>query len=184
MSGQRGPLVDSTLVSTDRGADGARSVPRRLMIGSGQNVTTHMLPEEGTLTLGRAPDASIRVEDSSVSRLHARLHVGGVIRVEDLGSANGTRIGGARVRANDPTPIPAGQVVEIGSSWMMIANAPLGGSTTRARDVSIEPASAANGGGAKGNLVVLDEAMRGIDHLIQRAAVADISMLLLGETGV
>jgi transcriptional regulator with PAS, ATPase and Fis domain len=143
-----------------------------------------MLPEEGTLTVGRAPDASIRVEDSSVSRLHARLHVGAVIRVEDLGSANGTRIGGARVRANDPTPIPPGQVVEIGSSWMMIANAPLGGSTTRAHDLSVEPAPAANGGGAKGNLVVLDEAMRGIDHLIQRAALADISMLLLGETGV
>src|SRR4051794_9503850 len=134
MSGQRGPLVDSTLVSTDRGADGARSVPRRLMIGSGQNVTTHMLPEEGTLTLGRAPDASIRVEDSSVSRLHARLHVGGVIRVEDLASANGTRIGGVRLRANDPTPVPPGQVVEIGSSWLMIANAPLDGSTTVHRD--------------------------------------------------
>src|SRR5262245_28658258 len=105
MSGEPGSLVDSTLVSTDRGADDARPTPRRLMIGTGQNVTTHMLPEEGTLTLGRAPDASIRVEDSSVSRLHARLHVARVVRVEDLGSANGTRIGGSRLRANQPTPI-------------------------------------------------------------------------------
>ena len=101
-----------------------------------------MLPEEGTLTLGRAPDASIRIEDSSVSRLHARLHVGGVVRVEDLGSANGTRIGGTRLRAEQPTPIPAGQVVEIGSSWMMIANAPLSGSTTRQEDASPEPRGA------------------------------------------
>src|SRR3954469_21101868 len=183
MSGQRGPLVDSTLVSTDRGADGARSVPRRLMIGSGQNVTTHMLPEEGTLTLGRAPDASIRVEDSSVSRLHARLHVGGVIRVEDLGSANGTRIGGVRLRANDPTPIPPGQVVEIGSSWMMIANAPFNGSTTVHGDANVAPSSVA-AGADHGDLVVVDETMRNLNRLIERAAISDISILLLGETGV
>jgi two-component system, NtrC family, response regulator AtoC len=160
-------------------------VPRRLMIGSGQNVTTHMLPEEGTLTLGRAPDASIRVEDSSVSRLHARLHVGPVIRVEDLGSANGTRIGGSLLRANDPTPIPPGQVVEIGSSWMMIANAPLSGSTTsRHGDASPSPMAGPGGAGDKDGLVVLDEAMRNLDRLAERAALADISILLLGETGV
>jgi two-component system, NtrC family, response regulator AtoC len=154
------------------------------MVGSGQNVTTHMLPEEGTLTLGRAPDATIRVEDASVSRLHARLHVGAVIRVEDLGSANGTRVGGVRLRANDPTPIPAGQVVEIGSSWMMIANAPLNGSTTRHDSAAEEPVAPAGEGGQQGELVVLDEAMRNIERLIQRAALADISVLLLGETGV
>ena len=92
------------------------------MIGSGDNVTTHLLPAEGTLTLGRAPDASILIEDSSVSRLHARLHVGAVIRVEDLGSANGTRIGGSLLPANEPTPISPGQVVEIGTSWMVVAD--------------------------------------------------------------
>ena len=179
-----GSLVDSTVVSTDRGADSARPTPRRLMIGTGQNVTTHMLPEEGTLTLGRAPDASIRIEDSSVSRLHARLHVARVVRVEDLGSANGTRIGGSRLMPNQPTPIPPGQVVEIGSSWMMIANAPLSGSTTRQEDPSPERTPAPAGEGDRGELVVLDEAMQNIDRLIKRAALADISVLLLGETGV
>jgi len=79
------------------------------MVGTGQTVITHMLPEEGMLTIGRAPEASIRVEDASVSRLHARLHVGPVLRVEDLGSANGTRIGGSRLPANEPTPVPPGQ---------------------------------------------------------------------------
>ena len=184
MSGDRGSLIDSTLVSTDRGAEDGRPVPRRLMIGTGQNVTTHMLPEEGTLTLGRAPDASIRVEDSSVSRLHARLHVSRVVRVEDLGSANGTRVGGARLRPNQATPIPAGQVVEIGGSWMMIANAPLSGSTTRSEEPSPEPAAVTEAAGDQGDLLVLDETMRNIDRLVQRAAVADISVLLLGETGV
>ena len=180
-----GSLVDSTLVSTDRGAEGSAHVPRRLMIGTGQNVTTHMLPEEGTLTLGRAPDASIRIDDSSVSRLHARLHVGAVIRVEDLGSANGTRVGGVRLRPNQPTPVPPGQVVEIGSSWMMIANAPLSGSiTTTGVQEPIALTQPTEAPDDKDGLVVLDEVMRNLERVVERAAIADISILVLGETGV
>jgi len=178
-----GSLVDSTLVSTDRGADGGTVVPRRLMVGTGQSVTTHMLPEEGTLTLGRAPDASIRIDDSSVSRLHARLHVGAVIRVEDLGSANGTRVGGMRLRANQPTPVPPGQVVELGGSWMMIANAPLSGSITTTQPAEPIPATPTSEAACDG-LVVLDEVMRNLERVVERAAIADISILLLGETGV
>ena len=180
-----GSLVDSTLVSTDRGAEGSAHVPRRLMIGTGQNVTTHMLPEEGTLTLGRAPDASIRIDDSSVSRLHACLHVGAVIRVEDLGSANGTRVGGVRLRPNQPTPVPPGQVVEIGSSWMMIANAPLSGSiTTTGVQEPIALTQPTEAPDDKDGLVVLDEVMRNLERVVERAAIADISILVLGETGV
>ena len=99
----RGSLVDSTLVSSARGGDGAVHVPQRLMIGTGQNVVTHMLPQEGLLTIGRAVDASIRIDDPSVSRLHVRLHVGAVLRVEDLGSANGTRRA-RRARRAQPRP--------------------------------------------------------------------------------
>ena len=82
--------------------------------------------------LGRAPEATIRVDDSSVSRLHVRIHLGEVLRVEDLGSANGTRMGGERLRPNQLTVLPPGQVLEIGSSWLMVANAPLNASITRA----------------------------------------------------
>ena len=157
------------------------------MVGTGQTVITHMLPEEGMLTIGRAPEASIRVEDASVSRLHARLHVGPVLRVEDLGSANGTRIGGSRLPANEPTPVPPGQVVEVGSSWMMVANAPLSGSTVRQGDSQAADApaiAAAETTGDKSGLVIVDDAMRSLHRLIERAAISDISILLLGETGV
>ena len=48
--------------------------------------------------LGRGSDAAIRLEDPSVSRVHARIEVEGArLRVEDLGSKNGTWIGGARL---------------------------------------------------------------------------------------
>src|SRR6185503_10019863 len=131
VGGRRDLPMDSTLVSTGKTGDGATPIPRRLMVGTGQNVTTHLIPDEGIVMVGRAPEATIRVDDSSVSRLHVRLHLGDVIRVEDLGSANGTRIGGTRLRPNELVLLPPGQVLEVGSSWLMVANSPLAASITR-----------------------------------------------------
>jgi two-component system, NtrC family, response regulator AtoC len=185
VGGRRESLVDSTLVSSSsRGGEGDTPLPRRLMLGTGHNVSTHSLPEEGIVTLGRAPDASIRVEDPSVSRLHVRLHMGAVVRVEDLGSANGTKVAGARLRPHDLTPLPAGQVVEIGSSWLMIANAPLTGSTVRGPDPVEIPERARRSGEDTDGLVIRDEGMRTLHELIERVSLGDISVVLYGETGV
>jgi transcriptional regulator with PAS, ATPase and Fis domain len=167
-------------MSTVKTGNGPVSVPRRLMVGTGQNVVTHLIPDDGVLTVGRAPEAIIRVEDPSVSRLHVRLHLGAVPRVEDLGSANGTRVGGARLVANELTPLQPGQVVEIGTSWFMFANAPMTGSTIQEE----RPREAPPPANDRGDLVVKDAAMRELHRLIERIAPSDISVLLYGETGV
>jgi len=168
-------------VSTGKAGEGGAAIPRRLMVGSGQNVTTHLVPEEGIIMVGRAPEATIRVDDSSVSRLHVRIHLGAVLRVEDLGSANGTRMGGERLRPNQLIVLPPGQVLEIGSSWLMVANAPLNASITKA---SAEPGEASGAGGDPDGLVVRDPAMRELHRLIEKIALSDISVLLYGDTGV
>ena len=52
----------------------------------------------GPIIVGRAPGADILVPDDVVSRRHARFSLmGGDLMVEDLGSANGTRVNGAPV---------------------------------------------------------------------------------------
>lgn len=59
------------------------------------------------IVIGRAPDCDVRLDEPTVSSRHARLRWEGTqIVVEDLGSANGTWVGGqrvtsARVRAGD-----------------------------------------------------------------------------------
>ena len=59
---------------------------RKLLLGSGENV------------VGRDPAAHLHVDHAGVSRRHARLTVDGVeVRIEDLGSKNGTTVGGKRV---------------------------------------------------------------------------------------
>jgi pSer/pThr/pTyr-binding forkhead associated (FHA) protein len=59
------------------------------------------LPEGGTV-LGRAEDVDIVLSDVGVSRKHARLVVErGAVRVEDLGSGNGSYVRGERVGTLD-----------------------------------------------------------------------------------
>ena len=53
---------------------------------------------DGTFVIGRAPEAAIQVDSGGVSRLHAQITVTGrEARVEDLGSKNGTFVGGEPV---------------------------------------------------------------------------------------
>ena len=64
------------------------------VVGPNQ-VTTFALPERGKVVLGRGPRAAIELDDPSISRMHALLHVGEPFRIEDVGSTN--EIGRAHV---------------------------------------------------------------------------------------
>jgi two-component system, NtrC family, response regulator AtoC len=84
-------------------------------------VSTHPLPQQGMVTLGRARECEIQIVDPSVSRLHARVKVsGGAVSIEDAGSANGTRIRGELLPAGESVALPAGESVELGSAIVML----------------------------------------------------------------
>jgi DNA-binding NtrC family response regulator/pSer/pThr/pTyr-binding forkhead associated (FHA) protein len=69
-----------------------------LMVFSHSAARAVPLPRHGELVIGRAADAEIRLEDASVSRQHAILSMeGGRAVLRDLGSQNGTHVGGVRV---------------------------------------------------------------------------------------
>jgi len=58
-----------------------------------------------TSTIGRAPENDLVVADGSVSSRHGKIHVKGEsIELEDLGSTNGTHVGGQRVERADIAP--------------------------------------------------------------------------------
>jgi hypothetical protein len=64
-------------------------------------------------TLGRGEENTIRLEDLSVSRRHARItYRGGGFWLNDLGSMGGTWVDGAKLNA--PRRIAAGQIIDIG----------------------------------------------------------------------
>src|SRR5258706_13096729 len=54
----------------------------------------------GEVILGRSPSCDIPLEDSKVSRRHARIAIEeGTARVSDLGSRNGTIVNGEKIEA-------------------------------------------------------------------------------------
>ena len=67
-----------------------------------------------TLTMGRAPDNDLIVEDRSISRNHARLNwKEGQLYLEDLGSRNGTLVNGMRISGTQR--VAPGDKVVLGS---------------------------------------------------------------------
>lgn len=68
---------------------------------------------KASATLGRGEENSIRLDDLSVSRRHARIvYRQGGYWISDLGSMGGTWVGG--VKLNAPRKIAAGEVIDIG----------------------------------------------------------------------
>lgn len=90
-----------------------------LLVIDGQVSYPFDLPTHGEVVIGRAPDAAIRLDDTSASRHHARLDLsnGDAARVADLGSRNGTRVNGEPV--NTPTELLSGDVIAICSSTLI-----------------------------------------------------------------
>lgn len=83
----------------DPGATTVRAVlPRYVLRGVAGRVFGRNLPLSGTVTVGRAPECSLALDETGLSRMHARLlPTDDGVYVEDLGSTNGTYINGKRV---------------------------------------------------------------------------------------
>ncbi len=88
-----------------------------LVIGPGGS-RRQILSASGRLTIGRADDCEIVVDDPSVSRRHAALELTSAgAAVIDLGSHNGTRVNGNRVE--DRSPIVSGDVIAVGAAVLV-----------------------------------------------------------------
>jgi pSer/pThr/pTyr-binding forkhead associated (FHA) protein len=71
--------------------------------------------DQPTITVGRSGDNQLAIDENSVSRRHARFSVeSGRLMIEDLGSANGTFIGGQRLAPNNPGLVSEDQAVRLG----------------------------------------------------------------------
>ena len=67
----------------------------------------------GSTVIGRDPSSGIVLDDAESSRRHASFHAeSDGLRVEDLGSTNGTYLDRAKV--SGPTPVPLGVPIRIG----------------------------------------------------------------------
>ena len=96
------------------------SMGHHLLVMGPDLFTTYSLPPRGVLTIGRAENADVRLDDPLASRHHARLHIGEALQVEDLGNANKTRIRDVVLAPGERVVIAPGEAVAIGSTILMV----------------------------------------------------------------
>ena len=98
-----------------RAGRGSRSEAHRLMVTAGALAGTTLGLTDQQITVGRANDATLVLNDDYASSRHARLFPqDGQWIVEDLGSTNGTYLD--RQKVTQPTPVPVGVPIRIGKT--------------------------------------------------------------------
>jgi Inner membrane component of T3SS, cytoplasmic domain len=98
-----------------RAARASRGTPQRLLVTAGGLAGTTIGLTDQQITIGRANDATLVLNDDYASSRHARLFPqDGQWIVEDLGSTNGTYLD--RQKVTQPTPVPPGVPIRIGKT--------------------------------------------------------------------
>jgi len=98
-----------------RPAKAGRGAPQRLLVTAGALAGTSIGLADQQITIGRANDATLVLNDDYASSRHARLFPqDGQWIVEDLGSTNGTYLD--RQKVTQPTPVSPGVPIRIGKT--------------------------------------------------------------------
>ena len=127
LRGDTGSASETTAAPTrqPRGRKSGRTSRRskvkgtRLVVTEGPLQGTEIPLEGAQITLGRAPDSTIVIDDDYASSRHARIYESeGAWVAEDLGSTNGTWID--RTRLTTPTVLPVGAPLRVGRTTLMI----------------------------------------------------------------
>jgi DNA-binding NtrC family response regulator len=140
-----------------------------LEIASGPDQGKSLRGEKRSLLFGTHPSSDLVLTDPHVSRLHARLDVEDAEYViRDLGSTNGTRVGGVRIRE---ACLEDGTVVEIGQTRVRF----------KLLDEPFKIALAAED--TFEGLLGRSVPMREVFALCARVAPTEAPVLIQGETG-
>ncbi len=88
-----------------------------LIVLQGSNVGEMYRLEGGECVIGRGTAATVRLGDDGISRRHARIIVtGNAVKIEDLGSANGTLVNGALIQQS---ALKDGDKIQLGSTTIL-----------------------------------------------------------------
>jgi hypothetical protein len=112
----------------------------------------------------------VRIDDDSISRNHAVLHVDGEsIHIEDCGSSNGTLIGGRRITRLSRVPVEPRLTITMGEAMLVLHMGQAAAPESMVPSAVPEPR---------------ETSMERLYKLIELVAQSSISVLLAGETGV
>jgi two-component system, NtrC family, nitrogen regulation response regulator GlnG len=146
----------------------ARPVALKVVVVAGTDQGREV-PFEGLIEVGADPACGLCLSDRSVSRRHLSLEQSqGRLKVKDLGSRNGTHLGGARIQEAE---IPLGTVLKLGDTSIAVQ--------PRWYLRETVPSSAREFGELYGE----SYAMRDLFSIFERVAGQQVTVLLEGESG-
>ena len=169
--------VRSPAKTTDQSALG-------FFVCSAGGVSFFALPSAGTITVGRGEACQLRVTEHSVSRLHARVVVGGTVTVEDAGSRHGTRVGGQALLPGEMRALAVGMAVQVCEVSLVLQRASAFRPARSGRHLVAPPAAPAVSALLPGGISTPDTTLRGAYDLLDSVAPHDVSVMVLGESGV
>ena len=142
----------------------------RVVAGSGVGAQVEVDREApNKLLVGSSPVCALRVDDEACSRRHASLSTDGeTLRVQDLGSTNGTWLGKLRVF---DVGLGGGETITVGRTQLHVERAVSG------------PASPRSDAASFGRYLGASDAIRRLFPLCEKLARSDVSVIIEGETG-
>ena len=135
---------ESTLARSQAGA----ATGFHLLVMGPRQFATFPLPARGEVIVGRGDTAGVdvKVDDAKASRRHLRLHVGqgrenadgheDGVEVEDLGSANGTRVHERKLAPGTRVRVLPGEAISVGSLVLMVQPNRSAAAAARGRSLS------------------------------------------------
>jgi len=166
----RSPDSDATLQS-----DSGKQPCFTLLVAHEAGVQHVEVKPGGHVTVGRREGSDVVINKPTASRDHAVFHAGACLEVEDLGSSNGTLVQGRRIAPRVPAPLEDGNVVSIAGVNVYVRRGSVGSAVSQGARASSPP---------RGGFVLRDPKMQAAYELASRVAGSDLTVLILGETGV
>lgn len=95
----------------------------KLQTAEGRNFRVELKPDSAPAYIGRASTNAVRIDDSSISRLHASIaqRSNGEIVIADLGSSNGTYVNDRLLAANEAHVLSSGDVIGVGDFKLTVS---------------------------------------------------------------
>jgi DNA-binding NtrC family response regulator len=120
-----GAVITETTLTEDTEDDDCETQGLHLLVMSLEVFWSQPLPASGVVTVGRSSRCAVRIDDAMASREHAKIHIGSaegvsVLTIEDIGSANGTRVRDAIIKPGEPAAFMPGEGINIGSTVLMV----------------------------------------------------------------
>lgn len=147
-----------------------------LLVSADEGLVRIPLPERRRLTFGRAARCDVALDDASMSREHAALHLGpGTpprLAVEDLRSANGSSVLGYRLDPRQKCPLPLGVAFDLGSTTLLIHE--------RRKVPRAKPSRAPRG---RVDPISVDPKSQRVHALLDVLGPSTLDVLVVGETG-